>query len=122
MTRRKNPEGHINFRSWLVSRLRRASYAWPGRSKAVAAARIDRGVYECSQCKKRLGSKEIKVDHIKPVVPYEGFTTWDDYIARLFCGPEGYQILCENDHNSKTAIEKEMRKQFRNKKKEEENE
>lgn len=120
MTRRKNPEGYINFRSWIVSKLRRASYAWPPRSEAMKRARVARGVYECAQCHEHFGNKEIKVDHIHPVVPFEGFTTWDDYISRMFCDADGFQIVCTNCHDSKTAVEKEMRKSLRAKKKEEE--
>lgn len=67
--------------------------------------------YECAECKKEFLAKEVEVDHIIPVVcPKEGFTTWDNFINRLFCGIENLQVLCVACHKLKSAKERKERK------------
>lgn len=64
-------------------------------------------------CKDMYKNNEIVLDHIKPVVdPKTGFTTWDDYIDRMFPEKEGFQVLCSGCHDIKTELEDEMRKHF----------
>lgn len=58
--------------------------------------------------------KMIAVDHINPIIdPEVGFTTWDDYISKLYFGK--LQILCnypglmdgkESCHSMKTKAER----------------
>jgi len=51
--------------------------------------------------------KDAVVDHINPVVdPHIGFTTWDEYIARMFCEVDGFQVICHDCHEVKCAEEK----------------
>lgn len=108
----------FNFKLWMVWQLRRASYRWPGRSKGFAQYRVERGVYKCNSCKDHFGSKEVQLDHITPIVdPSVGFTTWDEYISRMFCGPEGLQVLCKPCHKIKTKGENNVRNNFKSKSK-----
>lgn len=108
----------INLKSFIIATLRRASYRWPARNEALRAARIERGLYQCAFCKQVFKKADIKLDHIAPVIDIEkGFTTWDDFINRLFCEKEGYQVLCTLDHDAKTSIEKNLRVQYRKDKK-----
>lgn len=82
------------------------------RSDALRAARVERNTYKCAACQKLFPNKEVRVDHILPVVdPATGFTTWDDYIDRMFCGPEGLQILCKPCHKIKTQAENASRRE-----------
>jgi len=104
----------IALKPFIISSLRRASYRWPARNECLKANRIDRGLYRCNSCNKTFNRKEIRLDHIKPVIPVEtGFTTWDTYIERMFCEPSGYQTLCNICHSSKSLIEKNQRVLFR---------
>lgn len=116
MTTKKPKE--FNLKSFIINTLRRASYRHPARNEALKAARIERGLYKCAMCTEIFPKKIIKLDHKDPVVnPVTGFTTWDDYIPRMFCEASGYQVICETCHDSKTAVERELRKTYRKKKK-----
>ena len=72
-------------------------------------ARIGRGLYKCNICGSAV--KSGCVDHIKPIVPLNGFTTWDDYINSMFCEIDNLQFLCKDCHDKKTAEEKAIRLQ-----------
>ena len=118
------------FSSFVKSALRQASQRWPPKHAALAAARVERGKYQCAICK-RIGPKTLPpkpgnkrrrnnatVDHISPVVPITGFTSWDDIINRMFCEVDGFQVLCADCHDQKTAEEREQRKEHKDANKE----
>ncbi len=105
-----------NIRHWLTHKLRRASYAWPPRKDAIKNARVARGQYKCATCENIFGPKQIQLDHTMPVIdPHQGFTTWDDYINRLFCAEAGFNVMCKGCHSVKTQFENEIRKQVKSK-------
>lgn len=57
---------------------------------------------------KKLRVKNVKVDHIDPVIdPTEGFTTWDEVIRRMFVEKDGLQVLCKKCHDEKTQDERD---------------
>lgn len=101
------------LKAFIIHTLRRASYRWYARNEALRLSRVERGFYKCAACKQTFARKEVQIDHINPVVKITGFTTWDDYINRLFCPVEGLQILCLTCHDSKTLIEQNRRKKHK---------
>lgn len=111
------PELPGKFKGYIKSALRKINKWWPAYTQAKASARVNRGEYRCAMCEEVFCLKEIHVDHIDPVVdPARGFTTWDEYIDRLFCEAEGLQILCKVCHKDKTNEEKKIRMAARKKK------
>lgn len=100
----------FNFKSFIVSTLRRASYRWPARSDALKAAKVAYGKYKCAQCNNIYARKDVSIDHKEPVIGVEGFQTWDIYISRMFCEASNFQILCSDCHDAKSLAEKEQRK------------
>ncbi len=105
------------FRGWIRSLLRAGSLKWPPRNEAIAAAFVQRGtnpktgrlckLHKCLKCKGLFTQSEMKVDHIKPIVdPAVGFTTWDDFIAALFCEVHNLQAVCGPCHDQKTTVER----------------
>ena len=109
------------FRSFITSALRTATQRWPPKFEALKEAFIDRKInkktgklaqhFSCASCKGEFVSKDVQVDHKKPVVdPKKGFQGWEVYIDRLFCEKENLQVLCKPCHSVKTAKEKEQRK------------
>jgi 5-methylcytosine-specific restriction endonuclease McrA len=104
------------FKQWIISLLRKGTLRWPPRNDVLKAARTGKKLnkltnrmcfhYKCNKCKKEFPSSKIAVDHIKPVVDVNtGFTTWDDYINRMFCSIHGFQVLCSTCHDKKTEKE-----------------
>jgi 5-methylcytosine-specific restriction endonuclease McrA len=118
---------------FVKSVLRKASLKHPARLAAKNKAKVDKALYACqdSKCKKMIyegySAKnykalqqkypnsvikrgKIQLDHIDPVVPIEGFSTWDEYIERLFCEEDNFRALCEGCHGKKSRKENKQRK------------
>ncbi len=124
------------FRAMIMSALREKSRWWKPKTRAVARTRIRKGIYKCESCwaewpwklpplpwKKRKRNN-ADADHIKPVIPIEGFKTnvflwynWTKVIERLFVEESWYKTLCYECHSYKTKKENEARKKFINKNK-----
>jgi len=109
------------FKGFITSALRTATQRWPPKFEALKAALLGRKVnektgklaqhFECAKCKQAFVSKDVQVDHKKPVVdPKKGFENWETYIDRLFCETSNLQVLCKPCHKVKTAKEKLQRK------------
>lgn len=104
------------FRSFLMSALRKASRFWSPATECLQKARIDRGIYKCAICSKIFPAKEMRADHIDPVIPINGFETWDEVIHRLFCEVEGFQAICKGCHDEKTKAENAQRRAIKKEK------
>jgi hypothetical protein len=108
-----------NLGTFVRGLLRRGSFHWKARQEALVNARVERGRYKCASCEDLFGPKEVDLDHRYPVIdPKVGFTTWDDYINRLFCGAEDFDVLCKACHEAKTKMEDIMREHFKTQKEE----
>lgn len=107
--------------SFIVSVLRTGTRRYPEKYETLNEAKTEKKVntktgriaqhFLCNACKDDFPAKEVQVDHILPVVdPATGFTTWDEYIERMYCSKENFQILCKSCHQIKTQQEKTLRK------------
>lgn len=123
----------MDLKTWVIWSLRKASYRWPPRNAALRAAsatkaeydkkpgekvsKLVRNFYRCKRCSMVFSRKGVSIDHIKPVVdPNRGWKNFDEYIARMFVGASGFQILCNKCHDAKTKKEGEVRKEAKKKK------
>lgn len=112
------------FRNFIRSALRAATLKWPPKNNVKKQARVERGVYICQGCKQKVPASivvkgerknNIYTDHIEPVVdPKKGFTTWDEFIKRLFVTEDKLQVLCKECHDVKTKEERYLSKGRRN--------
>jgi hypothetical protein len=98
------------FRSFLMSILRRASRFWKPSEICIEKTRVSRGVHICPSCKKTCRRKDMKKDHINPVIPVTGFGSWDEVIKRLFVTEDKWQAICHECHAEKTKQENALRK------------
>lgn len=109
---------------FVKNALRRASYKWPPRTESLRKARVGRGDYLCNLCKKIFKRKEVQVDHIIPVIdPLTGFNGFDEYVERLLCDEDNFQVICISCHKTKTleqtkeAVAEKNRKKITKKRK-----
>jgi len=116
----------VDLKTWVIWSLRKASYRWPPRNACLRDAKVEvgkssaiqkeyprvRNFYECAGCEETYPRQQVSIDHIKPVVdPKKGWQGFDEYISRMFCGPDGFQILCKDCHDTKTKRENKVRKE-----------
>lgn len=112
----KKARGKQTLSTFIKGLLRRGTFHWRARTEAMGNARVERGKYKCAHCEDLFGPKEVDLDHIDPVVnPKTGFTTWDDYINRLYPPAEGWAVLCKQCHENKTLLEDTMREHYKSK-------
>lgn len=101
-------------KAFVMAGLRRLSYRWPPRYTVQKAARISRGIYRCASCQNPTAKKQMRMDHIEPVVnPLTGFTTWDSIIERLLVDENGWQYICKSCHDVKTKGENVIRRKVK---------
>jgi hypothetical protein len=75
--------------------------------KDGSRAKKDAVQYLCSVCGQWTKSTAVAVDHITPVIDVQvGFVDWNQFIARLFCGSENLQVICDTCHDTKTQSER----------------
>lgn len=117
----------------IIAALRKLTYSHAPRTCAKRRAKVAPATYRCEHCGLVVyeGSKSLEkadlsqfervvkgkthMDHKEPVVdPEKGFETWDIYIKRMFCDEDGWQVLCEECHSIKTQLEKELKKNRKN--------
>jgi len=126
--------GEFRLRSWLINALRNSFRRYPPfyRVKNItkeeyyvpskSGKQMRRVRFTCSQCKEKFSNKDIRVDHIEPVVPETGFPTLPDgsddyntYIRRMFVSDSGLQVLCTTCHDAKTKDENKTRRDIKKK-------
>lgn len=99
-------------KQFVINILRRATYKWPERWIAEKRSKLERNTYYCEDCGVISGKSGTQIDHHIPVVdPNTGFTTFDDYIERMFCDASNLRRLCISCHEAKSAREIVIRKE-----------
>jgi 5-methylcytosine-specific restriction endonuclease McrA len=104
----------FNLKGYLFGSLRKIWRWSPERRLALQLAEVlgtaAKDSYQCAKCDNVFPKKLIQVDHIDPVIsPATGFTTWDNYIERLFVKADKLQVLCKGCHKNKSVEENNWR-------------
>lgn len=124
---------------FVRERLRKASFMWPPRGQAIRAARTAQKVnpatgrlcwfVRCAGCQMEFLEKEIKLDHINPVINPRVRSVRDNpqlkytpaylgtYVLRMLPTADGFQCLCKSCHDRKTKGENDARRKARAKSK-----
>jgi 5-methylcytosine-specific restriction endonuclease McrA len=109
------------FNSFVTSTLRAGARRWQPKYDTLNESKTEKKInaktgrlaqhYRCELCQNEFTSKDMEVDHIKPVVdPSLGFISWDIFIDRLFCEKDNLQAICKPCHLLKTNKEKQEKK------------
>ena len=119
-TRNGGEWSESRYQSFIKSALRTASVRWPPRYSVLNDAFVGKRInprsgrvakfYRCNSCENEYVGADVQVNHIIPVVPITGFTSWDDIIERLFCEKSGLEVLCIPCHKNVTKEENLERK------------
>ena len=75
---------------------------------------------KCNICQESFGERDIKVDHIEPIVPLhksQREMTLQEFYERCFCKLDNLQVLCKECHDKKSKQESKQRSDFRKAKK-----
>jgi len=112
------------FTAFIKGALRGAM--WPPKYVCIEKAFVGHGInpatkrrckmHRCAECTKSFPVKQVKADHIIPVVGPEGFVDWNTFISRLYVEADGFQCVCEACHKKKTESERIARKEHNNEK------
>lgn len=107
------------YHAFIVAVLRAGTRRYPPKFETLNEAKTEKKVnlqsgrvaqhYLCALCRHDFPAKAVQVDHKKPVVGKEGFTTWDKFIGNLFCDKKNFQVLCKDCHKIKTEGERNQR-------------
>lgn len=108
------------LKGFAVNLLRKGTFKWKPRGEAKKLFKVKVGEfstgrakygYKCNDCEEVFMSKEVKMDHIRPVVdPIDGFQGFDTYIERMFCDVGNFQSMCSACHDDKTAWERDFKR------------
>lgn len=129
-------------RGKIINAVRRLSFAHGPRNEAKNVRKVAPATFQCEGCnvcvytgKKTLDKAQglselieqgetviqgkICLDHILPVIDVKGFKNkewdWNEYLERMFCDANGFQVLCEDCNYLKTQVENEERRKNRKK-------
>lgn len=120
----------------IINAVRRLSFSHRPRNEAKAKQKRGPATWQCESCdavvytgkKKEIPAEvletypdaifgKVELDHKVEVVPLEGFPNgkwdWNIFLENLFCDVGGFQVLCSPCHDTKSYMEKEIRKDYR---------
>ena len=98
------------FFSFIRSALRSASQRWPPKQEAKKLARRPytgdnprmKWEYLCASCGGWFADKECELNHIISVGTLTRFEDLPGFVERLFCGVDGFEVLCKECHKKLT--------------------
>jgi 5-methylcytosine-specific restriction endonuclease McrA len=112
---------HAEYFSFIRSGLRQKSRRWAPVYLAKQLARRPnesdnkrlKWEFQCNACKNWFPDKETVVDHIIDCGSLKGYDDLVDFVKRLFCEVDGFQILCKPCHKIKTNEATQSKKEAR---------
>ena len=110
-TRNNGNWSEARYFGFIRSALRSAFMKWQPKHEAKRLSKIAYNQYECASCKGVFANKEVEVDHIVPAGSLKTYEDLPGFVERMFCEPDGFQVLCKPCHQLKTNQEREDRKQ-----------
>lgn len=107
--------------SFAKNELRKSFKRWFAKNECKKLARVERGKYQCANCKELFKEPQMEVDHRESVVPIDipgSEQSLENYVDRLFVEVDKLDLLCKPCHKQKSKNEQGLRKIARDKRKE----
>jgi len=120
--RNGNTWTHSQFLGFIRSMLRRGSFRWLPRKKALEASRRPsestnarlKWEFVCAACHQWWPQKMVMVDH---VIPCGSLDNLNLFVERLYPeDPNAFQVLCKDCHQKKTNHERKIKYESKTKK------
>lgn len=107
------------FWTFIRSALRAKQIRWPPRAEAkIAARRIYIGdnprqkwEYQCNHCKDWFADKEVELNHKVECGSLKDFDDLPGFVERMFCGVDGYEVVCKPCHMQFSLEQTKKRKE-----------
>ena len=109
-TRNNGTWTEARYWGFIRSALRSAFQRWGPKHECRKRARVRRGKYRCAVCDGIFSAKDTQVDHIIPAGSLNKYDDLPEFVERMFCEVDGFQLLCKDCHQIKTNQEREERK------------
>ncbi len=109
-TRNGNEWSEARYFGFIRSTLRAGFTRWGPKHQAKKLAKVAYNSYQCADCNELFANKEVEVDHIVPAGSLKTFSDLPEFVERLYCEADGFQVLCKPCHQLKTNREREDRK------------
>ena len=109
-TRADNTMTEAQFWGFIRSNLRLMSRKWRPLQRAMETSRRPnqsdnkrlKWEHQCSQCLQWFPQKQVAVDHVIPTGRLLAYSDLPGFVERLLCEVDGFVVLCERCHNTKT--------------------
>ena len=108
-TRASGTWTEARYFGFIRSALRSAFTKYPVKYHAKRKAMCEGG-YKCASCDGVFKSGEVQVDHIEPCGSLKTYDDLPQFVERMFCEVDGFQVLCKPCHQDKTNAERAARK------------
>ncbi len=109
-TRNGNQWSEARYFGFIRSTLRSGFTRWGPKHQAKKDAKVAYNSYQCAACNELFTNKEVEVDHIVPAGSLKTFDDLPEFVERMFCEADGFQVLCKPCHQLKTNAERAARK------------
>ena len=128
-TRNSETMTEAGLKNFIISLLRKSNFAWKPKKEVIMSCRTDNKLIneatgkpnmtsKCQKCGTRVLEKNLKIDHIDPIVPVEGWgdttrflgVNWNEYLGRMFVESDGLQGICADCHKDNTDKENKDRR------------
>ena len=111
-TRASGTWTEARYFGFIRSALRSAFQKYPVKYHAKKRAMRDTeegARYECAACNELFRSGEVQVDHVVPCGSLKTYEDLPQFVERMFCEVDGFQVLCKPCHQTKTNEERKQR-------------
>jgi 5-methylcytosine-specific restriction endonuclease McrA len=108
-TRNNGQWSEARYFGFIRSALRAAFMKWGPKHTAKMASKIAYNQYQCAACEEIFTNREVEVDHIVGAGSLKTFDDLPQFVERMFCEADGFQVLCKPCHQLKTNEERKKK-------------
>lgn len=109
-TRASGQWTEARYWQFIRTALRQATQRWPPRILAKRRVRRpyhgpntrQKWEYQCCKCRRWYSDKQTQLDHIEECGTLKSLQDIAEFVRKLFCEEDGFQVVCLECHSNKT--------------------